>query len=658
MLRTIDLKSHMSIKSIISFLILLVLMLTTITSSCKVETEELQEDDLVSVAEKEEAATKETSDKEITDEIKEPEVDQFELVEERIEEFINAINIEDDEFLDLGYEDKEYLIGVAYKAVDDYFSGVTEIDESLLLEKYDGINNKVYIGFRIMGYKKGSYSAKEENLAKTIYVATQSTIQDARYDGSITEEHLDHLKIEVFIIGEEKVLDTGYEKGVHGIRLEKSGQSATFYNSVAIEKNYSLEKLLQRLCLKAGLSEDCSDDEAVNINYFPTIHFASTRFSDEITTFYRCNVIEKKPEFDLEKIQDSLDMAEGWMLLNLDEDGYFNYEYRPYSDEYSNNNNMIRQLMSSRWLAEVSSKDETLLHMHKVNLDYVLRNWYREDGELGYIFFNNKSKIGATAMALRTLAYSPYLEDYMEVAQKLANNILSLQNEDGSFNAWYIEPEYAFDEEMLLRFYSGETILALIDFYEATGDEKYLDAAVKSQDFYMARYIDNMEEDEYYYPAFIPWHSQCLNKLYKITGDSKYSDAIFKITNKVLELQDQEGKPYIDFLGRFYNPETPQYGTPHSASTAVYLEGVAYAYEIAEMVEDFERVYEYKKSIVLGTHNLMNLQFKGADMYYMANPQRVWGAIRVGVDNSRIRIDTTGHTIDAFRKIIEVVELD
>ena len=90
-----------------------------------------------------------------------------------------------------------------------------------------------------------------------------------------------------------------------------------------------------------------------------------------------------------------------------------------------------------------------------------------------------------------------------------------------------------------------------------------------------------MEEDEDYYPAFIPWHTQCLNKLYKITGDRKYSDAIFKITDKVITLQNQDGKPYIDFLGRFYNPDYSEYGTPHSASTAVYLEGVAYAYEVA-----------------------------------------------------------------------------
>ena len=54
----------------------------------------------------------------------------------------------------------------------------------------------------------------------------------------------------------------------------------------------------------------------------------------------------------------------------------------------------------------------------------------------------------------------------------------------------------------------------------------------------------------------------------------------------------------------------------------------------------------------------MNLQFKGADMYYLENFQRVEGAIRVSEDNSRIRIDTTQHTIDAFKKLIEVFEFD
>lgn len=649
-----------------SLIIILIssLLLMNVIAGCKSELGESDDELIISSNEKDEVSleneedTSENFNEESAGETEVEKFDEYELVNKRIEEFINALDMGEKEFIELNYEDKQYLIDIAHKAIGDYFSGTIQADESLFLEKYAGMVNEVFIIFRIGGKKKGNGSEKNDNLAESVYFASLNTIEDIVYNENIAEKDTWDLKIEILIPGDEKLLDENYEKGIHGLRLVKAGKSTTYTNTIALEGNFDLNEISRRLCLENALPEDCADDNGINIYYFPTIHFASTAFSDEITSFFRCNIIEKKPGFDLEKINNTLDMAEGWMLLNLDEDGFFNYEYYPWSGKYSTSNNMIRQLMSSRWLAEVSSKNDALSKMHKVNLDYVLKNWYRENGELGYIYFDDKSKIGATAMALRTIVYSPYLEDYKDEAEKLANNILSLQNEDGSFNAWYIEPDYSYDEERLLRFYSGETILALIDFFEATGEDKYLDAAIKSQDFYISDYIDNMEEDEDYYPAFIPWHAQTLNRLFKITGDNKYSDAIFKITDKILKMQNQDGKPYIDFLGRFYNPNTPQYGSPHSASTSVYLEGVAYAYEVAEMVEDFERMFEYKKSIMLGTHNLMNLQFKGADMYYMEYPQRVSGAIRVSVDEHRIRIDTTGHTIDAFRKIIEVFELD
>ena len=316
--------------------------------------------------------------------------------------------------------------------------------------------------------------------------------------------------------------------------------------------------------------------------------------------------------------------------------------------------------MASRVLAEEVGKHDDLINwqsannMHKMNLRSIFNNWYREDGDLGYIYFGNKSKLGAMAMAIRVLIESPYYEKYEEITTKLANTILYLQNDNGSFRAWYIEPDYSYDEEYLLRFYSGEAILSLIELYEITGKIDYLNAAIKSQDFYLEKYIDQLEDDKDYYPAFIPWHSICLNKLYYITSDTKYREAIFKITDKVIMMQNQSGEPDIDFLGRFYNPETPEYGYPHSASTAVYLEGVAYAFEIAKTEEDFDRMDKYKKTIVLGVYNLMNLQYNDADVYDLLYPERVKGAIRVSKDDNTVRLDTTQHSIDAFNKVMEI----
>jgi len=579
-------------------------------------------------------------------------VDQGRLIDNRFSEYVDSIEVDIGEFIDLTYEDKEYLVDVAYKAVDDYFKGSAGDEESLFLERYDGIDRKVFIGFGVAGSKKGSYSARKDNLAESIYIATKRTIEDTRYGGGITEDDLNDLKIEIIILGDEKELDDGYEKGIHGIRVEKGEKGATYYSTVAIEGNHDLTTLKSKLCEKAGLGGDCYKDDAVSIYYFPTIHFATTRFSDEVNTFYRCNVIDFKPDIDSEKVKDSLGMAEGWMLLNLDEEANFNYEYYPSEGKYSTSNNMIRQLMSSRWLAEKSSQNDVLLQMHKVNLDFILSNWYREDGDLGYIYFGNKSKVGAIGMALRVLVFSPYFEQHRDKAEKLANTIQYLQDEDGSLSAWYIEPEYSYDEEHLLHFYSGEAILSLVELYNKTGDKEYLDSAVKSQDYYVVEYADMIDEN--YHPAYVPWQTISLCKLYQITGSEEYRDAVFTLNDRLIQMQNQDGKPYIDFLGRFYDPGHPEYGVPSSASTSIYIEGLTYAYELAEFDGDYERMYEYKKAILLGVHNLINLQFDGADMYYLSHPERVRGALRYRVDDNRIRIDTTQHTIDALNKVMDI----
>jgi len=347
-------------------------------------------------------------------------------------------------------------------------------------------------------------------------------------------------------------------------------------------------------------------------------------------------------------LNDSLNLAEKWLTSNLREEGYFRYIYDPSNDEYPNKNNMIRQLMASRLLAEISQMNSSLLDVHQSNLDCIFEKWYREDNEIGngYIYFDEKSKLGAIAMGLRTLVYSPFFDDYKVEAEKLANTIFSLQSSDGSFEPWYISPDYNYDVDYLLTFYSGEAILSLVEMYNKTRNNTYLDAAIKSQEFYLDRYVTNLEKN--YYPAYVPWHTLSLNKLYKITGEKRYADAIMVLNDKLLEIQDISNN---STLGRFYNSSHSEYGTPHSASDGVYTEGLAYAYEIALITNDTKHQEKYKTGIILGVHNLISLQYKNSD-------EKVNGAMRYNIEDYSIRVDTTQHTIDAFRKIIEVFSED
>jgi hypothetical protein len=349
--------------------------------------------------------------------------------------------------------------------------------------------------------------------------------------------------------------------------------------------------------------------------------------------------------FDEDTLQHSLAKAEQWLIANLNEDGYFNYLYDPSSDTYSASNNMIRQLMASRVLAEMCHENATLEALHQKNLNYIFGHWYQEENETGYIFYSNKSKLGAMAMVLRTLIYSPFFDNYQDQVTKLANCILSLQHEGGSFEPWYIEPSYSYDADYLLTFYSGEALLSLVELYSKTKNNTYLNAVILSQDFYVERYVVDLVYN--YYPAYVPWHTQSLNKLYQITGNQIYADAILILNDKLLELQDIDGP--AEYFGRFYNESTPQYGSPHSSSDAVYTEGLAYAYEIAVLINDTEHQQKYKDAVILGAYNLINLQYTSPD-------ERIDGAIRYHADDDRMRVDTTQHTIDAFNKILDVFE--
>lgn len=349
------------------------------------------------------------------------------------------------------------------------------------------------------------------------------------------------------------------------------------------------------------------------------------------------------------RIERSNEAAKGWLFNNVREKGLFVYTYNPSTGDEPEKNNAIRQLMASRILAEESVNARGLRELHLRNLNFLFTFWYKtEEERWGYVYYDNKSKLGANAMLLRTLVASPYFTDYKIEASQLAEGILTLQNSDGSFEPWYREPEYSYDKDYLLTFYSGEALLALVEYYEKTGNKKYLDAARFSADFYLVKYADAIEEN--YYPAYVPWHTMALNKLHNITGDEKYAKAIFVMNDTLLELLDRE-----EYIGRFYNKETPQYGSPHASSDAVYTEGLAHALEVAKRTRDEEHIKLYSEGIRLGVSNLMRLQYGAYAFPSYISSKKYVGAIKVRDDSTWIRVDTTQHAIDAFTKVLEVL---
>ena len=89
---------------------------------CKNETEERKYDLSISSTKDDKTSPGQSEDpgdnpiEETIDEASKTEVDEYGLVEKRIEEFISAIDIGEGDFIELTQEDKKYLIEVAYGA--------------------------------------------------------------------------------------------------------------------------------------------------------------------------------------------------------------------------------------------------------------------------------------------------------------------------------------------------------------------------------------------------------------------------------------------------------------------------------------------------------------------------------------------------------------
>ena len=349
------------------------------------------------------------------------------------------------------------------------------------------------------------------------------------------------------------------------------------------------------------------------------------------------------PEFpSIVQVETAELAAIDWMSRNASDSGRFLYAYDAQTDTYAPEENELRQLMSFRLVASLSKTDSRFAKIHEDNLRYLFSRWYHDDTSRAYVDVNGVAKLGASAMALRTIVESPHSASYVDVARKLALGILSAVEPSGDFRAFITNAPAGEDAAYLLTFYSGEALLALLEYAQRFGDSIVIQRALRTQDRYVELYVENIDAN--YSPTYVPWHTLSLSLAYAITGDRTYADAAFTITDRLLELIDT-----TEHLGRFYSEQFAEYGGPHSASDGVYTEGVAVALRLALSLGETERERRYRRALGYALMNLMRLQFVDGDEKDSVRAQRSLGSLRVRSGSRETRLDCSQHAIDAFR---------
>ncbi len=337
-----------------------------------------------------------------------------------------------------------------------------------------------------------------------------------------------------------------------------------------------------------------------------------------------------------------------WMVSNQSADGEIPYKYWPSRGQLSPADNAIRRFLASIALARLGkrSSDRSMTSAAERNLRFNLGRYFKviDDGH-GAIVEDCQAKLGAAALAAIAIMESSARDAFTEELAMLARGIESLYAEQMDFRTFFFPKER--DGENW-NFYSGEALL-----FWATALRRgephapSADRCVKAFGQCQTRHAQKRN------PAFVPWHTQAGAHLFEATDRRELAKAIFRMNDWLLPMQQCDGVA-ADLRGRFYNPSRPDFGPPHAASTAVYLEGLVDALAAAHTLGEARRASKYERALREGFRSLRQLQFRGDDdTFYISKKVRVLGGLRAEAYDNAVRIDSAAHALIAALKLLD-----
>jgi hypothetical protein len=331
---------------------------------------------------------------------------------------------------------------------------------------------------------------------------------------------------------------------------------------------------------------------------------------------------------------DRLRLIFEWYKGMVDEStGRLLYLYIPETDVTIGDGEPIRDI-ATIWDVEVLSAflgRDDLLPAIRRSLDYFARRVVQRDSYAIVAPPGELSSIAHSAFMALALARSE-CSDRVQRLSSLVDGILHQQRDDGSYKVFFdAEPDSG--EEL----YPAEAMLAVLDAYRVTRDNRYRDSVERGFAYYKREYYDRGWVPLDALVFFANWQSQAGRLLLEMTAKPKVKDFVRAY---LFELHDR----IID--SGFYDRVARQPEAQACVEVACGLEGLADAYAIAAATAD-RRTEDYRRCILKALGFLLRAQ------RMTGCTQRERGGFGGSLVNREQRIDVTGHVASGFIKSIE-----
>jgi hypothetical protein len=231
----------------------------------------------------------------------------------------------------------------------------------------------------------------------------------------------------------------------------------------------------------------------------------------------------------------------------------------------------------------------------------------------------------------------------------MGRHLIRMQNPDGSFVSFYNWDGKEKSKRKSI-YYSGEAILGLLRLHQLTGEQEWLDVAVRGADYLVHDRWKSLGIR--FYTPMDAWLLQGLEEMDRVAPDDARADYAFGVGEAIArgKLMDPSSTP-PDFLGA--NLSGPG-SMPNAATAGAFGEALSAAARLeARRLPGEHRFLDF--AMYNANFQLRN-QFWGPNSYYLPNPARSSGGFRVKQDFAEVRNDHVQHNLSGLFGLLDLLD--
>jgi AMMECR1 domain-containing protein/orotate phosphoribosyltransferase len=461
--------------------------------------------------------------------------------------------------------------------------------------------------------------------------ATRGALRDHRFDGRLAGVPVEEIDLVVSILHDREWVGElpnanvarKLRLGLDALAVQQGERSALFLPSVAVDYNWTKEKVVTELLRKAGIA-----GPPCQWATFRTATWVGAQDGSVRRLWLGFPVRGERTRTEDEVRADAALLA-GYLMRSRGPDGLPEYEYLPIEDRRRLDGTAARVVHALAALDEAGQflDDPSLSDAAREGLRLCVAHLGGPEGDTLKLPGLTAGSM-ATATLLEVLAGTGDAA-LLAPAAPLAERLLGLLRPDGRISERLTG---AADHDFL----PGAVLLALARYWTASetagGKREGMERLDSAFEWYRRRF-------RMLHPwGMVGWQTRSWSALHALTRNPEHAGFVFEIADWALDWQHERTGAFL----------TDLHEAGPSFHTAFVVEGIIDAWALALELGDDRRAGVYERSWREAVRFLDQLIIRPEDTFCMADAERALGGVRSSRANSDVRIDFVSHTLLAL----------